>query len=488
MRGAIDMGLTSISLTVLATRGVRLELCRMWVSGEDRPDAFRIEFLSVVEIDADERIVARVAFDSDDIDAAFAELDARFLAGEAAPFANTWSAVAGFYAALNRHEILATPDWVNVDHRRATTVASGDMAASIRATWDVAPNITRSVEAVHRLNTLGAVVTHTANGTSREGFDAEWRLVALLTFTGDLISRAELFDETDLDAALARFDELDRHASSFANAATRTWERLVETYNRRDIDGWLALTAADGRVEDRRKGLHHIGVGPAWQKTMRAWLNAPRSWRMDVETLAIRGSRLSLTRNRCRDSEEADQPVTVEVLAVMEVDEAGLVRDAVSFDPDDIDDAFAELTARWIASGEVTHPEVAESAQRLMETMNRRDWNALAALSVGATFINHRQLSSPGIDTMADQMSSIEMMASLVPDYRFELAEVLTHSARGLVTHVVLRGTSTDGVAIEIPLIGLVLFDGDRVDHIEAFDADQRDLALARFEELNGAQ
>ena len=35
----------------------------------------------------------------------------------------------------------------------------------------------------------------------------------LLTVEGDLINRCELFDETDLDAALARFDELDRSAS-----------------------------------------------------------------------------------------------------------------------------------------------------------------------------------------------------------------------------------------------------------------------------------
>ena len=143
------------------------------------PGEFGAEMLCIVEIDADERIVAHVVFDVDDIDAAIEELDARYLAGEAAAHANTWSAVAGFYAALNRHEILATPDWVNVDHRRATTVASGDMAASIRATWDLAPNITRSIEAVHRLDNLGAVVAHTAYGTSREGFDAEWRLVAL---------------------------------------------------------------------------------------------------------------------------------------------------------------------------------------------------------------------------------------------------------------------------------------------------------------------
>jgi hypothetical protein len=48
-----------------------------------------------------------------------------------------------------------------------------------------------------------------------------------------------------------------------------------------------------------------------------------------------------------------------------------------------------------------------------------------------------------------------------------------------------VRGTSTDGVAIEIPLVALMFFDGDRVTRVETFDADERDGALARFEELN---
>ena len=64
--------------------------------------------LGVVEIDADERIAAGVIFDLEDIDAAFAELDARYLAGEAAAHAHTWSVIAGAYAAFNRHEIPAT--------------------------------------------------------------------------------------------------------------------------------------------------------------------------------------------------------------------------------------------------------------------------------------------------------------------------------------------------------------------------------------------
>ena len=146
------------------------------------------------------------------------------------------------YAALNRRELPATtPDWVNVDHRHGTAFAPGDFFAFVRAAWDVAPDISRTIEAVHRLNTLGAVVTHTGHGTSQEGFDAEWRNIVLVTVEGDLINRCELFDEADIDAALARFDELSRPAPQLENAATRARARVADAYNRRDVDGFLAL-------------------------------------------------------------------------------------------------------------------------------------------------------------------------------------------------------------------------------------------------------
>ena len=115
---------TNVTSTVIATRGERLALSRVRYSGRDQgPEAFLHRGALVVEINADERIVAVVVFDLDDIDAAFEELDARYLAGEAAAHAHTWSVIARAYAALNRHELPATtPDWVNVDHRRATCV------------------------------------------------------------------------------------------------------------------------------------------------------------------------------------------------------------------------------------------------------------------------------------------------------------------------------------------------------------------------------
>ena len=316
-----------------------------------------------------------------------------------------------------------------------------------------------------------------------------------MTFEGDLINRCELFDEADLDAALARFDELNRPAPQLENAAIRTWARLVDALNRRDVDGFLAGITADGRLDDRRKGLRAVMEGPAKgtaringrasrRKACRELFRAPSGWRLEVEPVAIRGSRFSLTRERVRDTEGADRPIVVELMTVMEVTDGGLVHDTVSFDPDDLDGAMAELTARWIASGEVAHPEVIETARRLNEAGNRDGWEAFATLNADATFVNHRQLSSPGVQTIADHVPSMRTAASLLPAHRVELAEILTHSASGLVIHLVLKGTSTEGFAVELPVVALILLDGERVTHLENFDPDQRALALARFEEL----
>jgi len=76
-------------------------------------------------------------------------------------------------------------------------------------------------------------------------------------------------------------------------------------------------------------------------------------------------------------------------------------------------------------------------------------------------------------------------LASLIPDICVELAQVFTHSAIGLVSKVVVKGTTAEGTAIELPAVILVLFDGPRVTRMEAFDSDQLEMARARFNELN---
>ena len=60
---------------------------------------------------------------------------------------------------------------------------------------------------------------YAAHETSREGFDAEWRGIAVFTVEGELIDRTEVFDETDIDAAIARFEE---HSTRSRNRGWKT--------------------------------------------------------------------------------------------------------------------------------------------------------------------------------------------------------------------------------------------------------------------------
>ncbi len=168
-------------------------------------------------------------FDLDDFDAAFAELDARYIADEAAAHAGTWSLIAGAFVALNRRELpAATTDVVSLDHRRGPAFAPGEGFEYIRAGWDLDHTLNLYIEAAHRVNDLGAVFTWTGYGTSHEGFDAEWQGVEIMTVDGDLLSRAEVFDEADLDAALAKFDQLSRPAPRLENAGMPSGRTLLE--------------------------------------------------------------------------------------------------------------------------------------------------------------------------------------------------------------------------------------------------------------------
>jgi hypothetical protein len=486
-RAIADVGLTSVSSTAIAIRGQRLAVMRFHLlDREAGPEPFRMEVLVVTEIDADERIAAVVVFDLDDIDAAVEELEARYLAGEGIAHSHTWSVIAGGYAEFNRRQLSpTTPDWVNIDHRRGgSAFAPGEQIAYINASWEDTPDIRIHVEAVHRLSDLGAVVTQAVHGTSHEGFEAEWREIHVVTLEGALFNRSEMFDEADLDAALAHFDGLRAPAAQFENAATRARAHTTDAFNRRDSDGFVALMNPDGRSEDRRKGLRDDAAGVGLRKVVHALFEAPKSYRLKTESVAIRGARLGLTRDTYRDTSDPDRAITAEHLTLIEVGVDNLVCNTVLFDPDDINSAIAELTARWIASGEVAHPEVIESVCRISEAVNRHDWEAFEKLCAGATYVSHRQLSSR-VQTIADLMSSFRTMESLAPDYWVEFAEVLTYSAMGLVGDCALRGTSTDGLAIEIPLVMLLVVDRNRATGFEAFDPGQRDLALTRFEELN---
>ncbi len=125
--------------------------------------------------------------------------------------------------------------------------------AFARTGFDQMPDLSFRIEAVHRLSNLGAVVTQTLRGTSQEGFEAEWREIHLTTVEGDMFSRSEIFDEADIDAARARFEELHTLARRLENAASRVTERFRAFFAARDWDAMTEMLAEDFCNDDRRR-------------------------------------------------------------------------------------------------------------------------------------------------------------------------------------------------------------------------------------------
>jgi hypothetical protein len=413
MRATADLGTKNGTSTVIAIRGQRLALVRIRLSGRDqRPEAFHTEMLGIAEINADNRMAARVLFDLDDFDAAIKELDARYLDGEAAAHSHTWSVVTQTYAALNRREMPATtPDWENSDHRRGTAFATGNLTAYISASWDLIPDGRIYIETVHGLNDLGAVVTHVGYGTSDEGFDAEWRMIELLTVEGESISRCELFDESDIDAALARFDELSRPAPRLENAASQAYERYWTCFVARDWAATAEILADDISTDDRRRVVN-VGLRQGRDAVIAevSALAEVGVTNVTSDVTATRGGRLVLSRVRLSIRDREAEAFHTEVFAVVAVDAAERMVAVIMFDLDDIDAAFEELDARYLAREAAAHARTWSVVAGAYAALNRHE---LAATTPDWVYVDHRRLA---MIEAGDLTASIRAAWELTPD------------------------------------------------------------------------
>ena len=228
-------------------------------------DPLDTEVIEIIEVDADDRLVRRVVFDIDDIDGAFTELDARYLAGEAATYARTWSALLDSFSALNRHELPSAPlGLVAIDHRQGPSIAPDELMKFLRAGWNLTPDFRMCIEAVHQLSDNGAVITMTAHGTSPEGFEADWRIVELLWKDG-AGHRLEVFDETDLEAALARFEELHPDQRRLENTATRVESLLRRSFRITKLE--LCFRASSRGLLHRRSSADCKRWDPPWSQS-----------------------------------------------------------------------------------------------------------------------------------------------------------------------------------------------------------------------------
>ena len=83
-------------------------------------------------------------------------------------------------------------------------------------------------------------------------------MIDILTVEGDLLTRVEVFDEADIDTALARFDELQPQAPRLENAASQLEQRFLTYFAARDWDAYAEILSDDISMDDRR---HVVNAG-----------------------------------------------------------------------------------------------------------------------------------------------------------------------------------------------------------------------------------
>lgn len=466
----------AVTKSTIAVRGDRLCLSR---ERFEEPAAFCVETLEITEVDSQGVMTEKVVFDLDDFDAALAELDVRYFAGEAAPYAQTWSVVLKNYAAANRQELNLTSDCMTIDHRRGRAFSPGEAPEYMRATWDLAPDVNGYIETVHRLNNVGALITHVVHGTSQAGFTAEWREVILLTFEGELVNRGELFDEEDLDVALAKLDELSRPVRRLENTASRATDRFLELFAARDWEAMARMVIDDISFDDRRRVINaDLQTGRnAFIEGFR--IAADLGATQFPHAIATRGERVVLVRARFSLGGGAPEEFGLDLLHVIEVDADNRIAATVTFDPDDVDAAVAELDTRYLAGESVGHAQTWMAIARNVAAFNRRE--PLMTTSDWVT-IDHRRATAfePG-----DITPYIHATWDVAPDINLRIEAVHRLNNSGALFTQVLKGTSKEGFDAEWRDVIILTADGAQLSSLEVFDETDLAAALTRFDELS---
>jgi hypothetical protein len=204
---------------LLATRGDRLAVVRALYRGEGRDiGQTEIAHLLLIEVDENGKRVANVAFGHADLDAAYQELDARYDAGEAAPFAAVREPVRRLWLAAKARDwdamasVLA-PDFVAKDHRPIGMLSCDSGAAYVaafRSLLELAPDAALRTRHLLALDGHGSLHVEGWSGT-RDGGEFEMESASVFSVTPDRhIWRADFYGLDQLAEAQTRFAELRR--------------------------------------------------------------------------------------------------------------------------------------------------------------------------------------------------------------------------------------------------------------------------------------
>jgi ketosteroid isomerase-like protein len=480
---------------LLATRGDRLALVRgRALESDELVGPSENEFLAIFEVNERGENVREVFLDNDDLDAAYAELDARYVAGEGAPQATVLANLRAYVQAAAARDDDAIRSALPADltftsHRQLLKyerVSRDEWLASIRNLGELGDLVLHTrVEHIPRLSATAGMLVLCNHGTVGGG-SFETRMALVFTHDGRRPHAVEEYDLEQLDAAFARYEELSREAHTpprIENAATRAMDAFVRSWNARDWDGVVRHWAPSPRIIDRRSLTGVDLEGDDVLAALRIIYDQPGSrWQQDV--LATRGERLALVHWRWLESKNEAVLAEVEYLAVVEVDAAGRQTLSSTFDLDDLDAACAELEARYDAGEAAPYARTRAPLERLNRAVATRNWEELAsAFTPDFAIEDHRPLGTLSGLSRDQWVASVRSLAELRPDAALRLDHVLALDDRRALTVGTWVGNEADG-AFEITVVVLAEMCPAGIRRWHTYDLDRLHEARARYDAL----
>lgn len=372
---------SAVEARTIAVRGERLHL--QWLRFSDDSGNQACQY-HVIEVDDAGLTVYVCRFDGDDVDSAYAELEARYLAGEGKPYAGNWTAAVRFMQAMDRLDVqaargLSAPGFAWFSPASNLTTPKRPLDEFF--TWIAeraaqVSSVKNYAATVHWMSPDIALVGGNVTAVGADGELYTWARPCVTEFRGELITAIRQFDDDVAALAYATtLVEADQGPLSLSNAATRAMDAAVAATRAHDVDAAVAHFAPDAVFEDRRRifgdpVIGRDGLAPRLQQLRDQYTAA------EFHTVAVRGDRLVLLWIRYSD----DSGNLSEQYQVVETGGDSRIRYACQFDAEDFDAAYRELDARYLAGEGQPFAAHGRTFARFFEAMDRLDVDAAREL------------------------------------------------------------------------------------------------------------
>ena len=269
----------------------------------------------------------------------------------------------------------------------------------------------------------------------------------------------------------------------FTNAAVRAIEWFKERWFARDWDGVMAMASPAATLDDRRR-LMRLQLSGDDYVTHARLMFGTRFARWETDLLATRGDRLALFRVQWEGDTHGVE-ATAEFLWILEVDDEGRRKAAVMLDVEDLEAAYAELEDRWVAGEGAPYADLVVGLRAFKMASEARDWDAVGRLLPDDfTLRSHRRIV--GIPSTVDRSQYLATRGTLEDlelHGRMRIDHVMRIGPKAAADVMTWYGTLGGG-EFEDQFVRVYDHDGRQGHHVEIYDVDQLDTALARYHEL----